>query len=125
MESEHVMASVAAERTVVPQFTQFIEIDPLQGAWQLEQERQALPKRSGSKFHCLLQRRSFGRPTRPEPSGKSKNKIEDKWVKCDGCGRKRGTHTCWCVKWMFVAWWLAILVYEGGKMSATMRPNAD
>lgn len=76
------------KRTVVPQFAQFMEIDPLQGAWQLEQERQALPKRAGSKYHCLLQRHSFGRPTRPESSGKSKNRIEDKWVKCDRCGRK-------------------------------------
>lgn len=76
------------ERTLVPQLAQFMEIDPLQGAWALEKEQQALPKRTGSKYHCLLQRHSFIRPARPKHSGKSKNKIEDKRVKCDRCGRK-------------------------------------
>ena len=75
-----------SERTLAPQLAQFMEIDPLQGAWALEQEKQAL--RTGSKYHCLLQRHSFVRPTRPKHSGKSKNKIEDRWVKCDRCGRK-------------------------------------
>lgn len=76
------------ERMAVPQLAQFMEIDPLQGAWALEKERQALPKRAGSRYHCLLQRHSFVRPAMPKPRGKSKNKIEDKWVKCDRCGRK-------------------------------------
>ncbi|MCJ1465775.1 hypothetical protein MMC07_004394 [Pseudocyphellaria aurata] len=76
------------ETKLIPQLAQFMEIDPLQGAWALEQERQALPKRAGSKYHCLLQRHSFERPPRTEPSGKSKNKIEDKWVRCDRCGRR-------------------------------------
>ena len=77
-----------SERTLSPQLAQFMEIDPLQGARALEKEQQALPKRTGSKYHCLLQQHSFVRPARPKHSGKSKNKIEDKWVKCDRCGRK-------------------------------------
>lgn len=85
------------EKTLVPQLAQFMKIDPLQGAWELEQERQALPKRAGSIYHCLLQRHLFVRPARPDPSGKSKNKIEDKWVKCDHCGRKMlETHLLVC-----------------------------
>ncbi|MCJ1428884.1 hypothetical protein MMC29_006795 [Sticta canariensis] len=80
--------ALSSERTLPPQLAQFMGIDPLQGAWALEKEQQALPKRTGSKYHCLLQRHSFVRPARPKHSGKSKNKIDDKWVKCDRCGRK-------------------------------------
>lgn len=67
------------ERALVPQLAQFMEMDPFMPA---------LQKRAGSRYHCLLQRHSFARPERPKPSGKSKNKIEDKWVKCDRCGSK-------------------------------------